>query len=427
MTDVLKSAGVSAVTSGLSSTFTDLVNAGPGVISGAIEGATAEAVQGLANGEFNVANIAKSGLFGAAGAGAKDAFQDMLQTSSREVLINEHLTKAGHNILDPASIDPAALTAAQEWADSVYQTTDVGKLFGPNGELNKYFGVDSEFLSTSGAQKVFDTLTKPISWAYENIPGVKTVVDSGINSYMELMGNGDYDAAIEDAAATRDKELAAIETAYMNADINSQEYREQLKAADEFYSAQVDRAEITRFQDSLRYDERFATGPDDERSPDSPLYGIHEENPYGPSGNQGSGGMGQGTLPTPPPTDSTPVTDGLFPEFSGGGEGGGDGDLLAGDEDLFEGTLPSGTGDFSDGGLPPGYYEDEVGQTESELPAGGGGAGGGDYLPGDFGTEGVIADQGEPNLLDLFQMPEIRRLPPAEQWIAVQQLMGTQA
>jgi hypothetical protein len=395
MTDVLKNAGLGGLTPALG----NLLPGGIGnaynadnLVGSFIRGGINDVVaQGVLTGEVDFMDALASGGINAGVDVIKDIWGDLTQTNSAQDMVNRGESLNG----GPISAEDAL---------RLQDTTDLYGLLGDEGLLAQ-FGLDVGYLPTDWAGDVTDflagytdrqTIVSPDGTEY-------TFIDGGKGNQMVLNPDGtiNRDIVPQDAIDRKDGW-------YINETTRTTPFSGILNP------------------DDPRYDERFFDLTS-ERSQDSTMTGIFEENPMAASGGTVGTGTGEGggapagDANTLPSTNETPITDTLFPQ---GGDGMGE-DILAGDQDLFEGTLP--TGDLNGSPLPPEYYEDEVGQTEAELPAGGGGGGGGDGLPGVFETEEAIADQGEPNLLDLFQMPEIRRLPPKEQWIAVQQLMGTQA
>lgn len=172
--------GVSGVASGLISDYASY--AGGGFETGAIEGAGNAFVSGAMEGEFDLEDIAYSGLIGGSIQSLKDGFNDVFQTDDIADLARQELGKPEWNSLDLTDAQVASLTPAQlndymnhrttfeEHILKLHNTTDLGKLFGEEGLLNK-MGFDTEYISTAPISNTLELLATPLNAISEFMGG----------------------------------------------------------------------------------------------------------------------------------------------------------------------------------------------------------------------------------------------------------------
>ena len=172
--------GVSGAATGMISDYA--AYAGGGFETGAIEGAGNAFVSGALEGEFDLENIAIGGLVGGGIQALKDGWDDLFQTDDLRDLTKQELGKPEWNSLDLTDAQLAELSPAQlhdyglkeiEFTDHVkglYRTTDLGKLFGEEGLLNK-MGFDTEYISTAPIVNALEFIATPLNALSELMGG----------------------------------------------------------------------------------------------------------------------------------------------------------------------------------------------------------------------------------------------------------------
>jgi hypothetical protein len=317
----------------------DYFNYGPGVQTGAITGVTQEAIDQAFEGDFDLADLGIAGAWGAGKAGALDVYEDTFQTGGSGIRLEQEM------IVDPrysgmVQYGPSGeiIGFDQEFIDVFNRrltSTDIGKLVGPDS----LFG--GEYWSTEPVENIINILSKPIEWAAEGLDalGLLEPVSAAFDEFAAAFPNEEAKTFQEETDRI-DAARAQAQSDFDNGVIGGNDYDDLM----ETLALDMNGAIGTYYESTIRYDERFLTNWEDERSEDSPLFGIWEDNPYidghTPPGSTGTSG-----------TSGTSGTEGGLPS-TGEPDGGGVlqtiVDAVWGDGDKSDGSTGEG------GGLPGG-------------------------------------------------------------------------
>jgi hypothetical protein len=291
---------------------------GGGFLQGAATGATMEGIRGAVTGDFDIGDIAKAGLTGGAQAAAVDFLRDTLQTAE---FSPENVAQIEADIEQYSQMTPAERLAMQqsspvqfarlEAADQLYrnalsgagptteqmarlyQTSDLGKLVGPQGLLGGEY-LDTSWLE-SGINAVGGVLDPVLDWVDNpNIAGME-LSPGALDVYQDVLGG------VGSAASLGAEGLSYLLTGESPQEPNLAKF--PAGTVDEFgtdVSGQyVDPQGIVDYLYSTsqanRYDERFfdTEAPRSEDARYTP--GVYEQNP---------------NVFVPPPTQPTQGTQG---------------------------------------------------------------------------------------------------------------------
>lgn len=372
--DIARGALTGGLTAGISGPSGPFSGMTEGVIRSGLESGAVEALGQAIQGDFDIGDILTSAALGGVKKGATDFVGDYLQTS-------EYTPERVSTLLSEGVItgDEA------DRLNSLYQTSDVGALFGPNAFLNNTFGIGSELRSTQGLDRVMQTigsgvdllLNNPVGQFIADNPVTKAVLDGAA----ALMG-------VANPTAEQVKE-------FMNSNYNVNDPKSRAQLDYDLARKSFELGPNTLLPENERYDDILGLGPEryDERFfvADSPrsdisMEGIFLENPYTqetdteaertattPSSGTGSASQGsESTLPSQEDTDGelADILERLGNIF---GSSTSESDLpsedvgtLEPDEDLMSGTVPGDDIVDGDGDLPSGGT---IGTIEQDLPA----------------------------------------------------------
>ena len=290
---------------------------GGGFLQGAATGATMEGIRGAVTGDFDIGDIAKAGLVGGAQASAVDYIRDTLQTSEfspenvaqleADIKTFEDMTpQQAQAMMQNNPVQYARLEGAYQLAQnaasgigptteqmaSLYQTSDAGKLFGPQGLLG------GEYLGTgwleSGINAVGGVLDPALDWlSNPNIAGME-LSPGALNAYQQAL------SGVGNAAALGAEGLSWLITGETPKEPNLERYPEGTvndlgtDLSGQLVDPQGLKDYVFSASQDHRYDERFNDfeAPRSEDAPEFP--GVYEQNPYLPN-----------ITPTTPPATST--------------------------------------------------------------------------------------------------------------------------
>lgn len=183
--DILKSAATAGLTTGVTQGFGGnglFDGMSEGAIRSGLEGATREAITQAIQGNFDLGDIAISGLTSVGVKAVTSAIADHIQTSEYTPERVTQWLKEG--VIDQTEADRLS---------SLYQQTSAGGLFGPNAFLNKYSGVGEDTLSTAMPASVISAIISPISEGIDlilNTPVGQAIADSPITrAALDAIGN----------------------------------------------------------------------------------------------------------------------------------------------------------------------------------------------------------------------------------------------